>query len=76
MATKTIKKTAERRVSGTRAGGIDLYFKRIFALMFGAVALTGVAAFFTLISPSILGLLFSAHGFSGFYYVLLFGGLA
>ena len=76
MATKTTNRVSSRRVSGNRAGGMELYFKRIFTLMFGAVALTGVAAFLTLISPSILGLLFSANGFSGFYYVLLFGGLA
>ena len=29
-------------------GGIELYLKRIFALMFGAVGLTAVAAYMTI----------------------------
>lgn len=56
------------------AGGIDLYLKRIFALMFGAVGVTAIAAFLTLTTP-LLGMLFSQTGMSPLYYVLLFGGL-
>lgn len=46
-------------------GGIDLYLKRIFALMFGAVGVTAVAAYLTIWG-----------GMSALYYILLFGGLA
>ncbi len=56
------------------ANGIDLYLKRIFALMFGAVGVTAIAAFLTLTTP-LLGMLFSQTGMSPLYYVLLFGGL-
>ncbi|MBE6457959.1 MAG: Bax inhibitor-1/YccA family protein [Alphaproteobacteria bacterium] len=55
--------------------GIDLYLKRIFALMFGAVGLTAVASFLTMATP-LWTVLFTANGLSGLYYVLLFGGLA
>ena len=55
-------------------GGIDLYLKRIFALMFGAVGLTAVAAYLTMATP-LWTVLFTANGLSGLYYVLLFGGL-
>ena len=56
-------------------GGIDLYLKRIFALMFGAVGLTAVAAYLTMATP-LWTVLFTVNGLSGLYYVLLFGGLA
>lgn len=58
--------------SGT---GIDLYLKRIFALMFGAVGLTAVAAWFTMVTP-LFSLMFTSTGLSPLYYILLFGGLA
>ena len=81
MATKKSKitDTTARRLSRTSAksGGIEEYLKRIFGLMFGAVALTGVAAFIMMASGAFVHLFrpdFS--GFSGTYYVLLFGGLA
>lgn len=64
------------KTKNSTGGGIELYLKRIFALMFGAVALTAAASFVTLVSPTLLGTLFSGTGFSGFYYILLFGGLA
>lgn len=57
--------------SGT---GIDLYLKRIFALMFGAVGLTAVAAWFTMATP-LFSLMFTSTGLSPLYYILLFGGL-
>ncbi len=75
-----IKDTTARRISASRVSqksGIDLYFKRIFALMFGAVGLTAVAAYMTMWGGG-LQYLFNIHtgGMSGLYYVLLFGGLA
>ena len=56
---------------------MDGYLKRIFALMFGAVGVTAVATYLTIWGGG-LPYLFnsSGTGFSVFYYVLLFGGLA
>ena len=81
MATKKSKitDTTARRVSrsGTKPTGIEAYLKRIFALMFGAVALTGIAAYLTLATGAVLHLFNpTLSGFSATYYVLLFGGLA
>ena len=56
-------------------GGMELYLKRVFALMFGAVGLTAIASFVTMATP-LFGMLFSSTGLSAFYYILLFGGLA
>ena len=63
--------------SFTKPTGIESYLKRIFALMFGAVAVTAVAAYMTIWGDG-LQYLFNLHtgGMSGLYYVLLFGGLA
>ncbi len=59
------------------ASGIDLYLKRIFALMFGAVGLTAVAAYMTIWGGGLQYLFnFQTGGMSVLYYVLLFGGLA
>ena len=70
MATKTnsVRTT-------TRNDGMALYLKRVFALMFGAVAITTIASFFTMATP-LWGTLFTSTGLSAFYYILLFGGLA
>ena len=58
-------------------GGIELYLKRIFALMFGAVGLTAIAAYLTIWGGGLQYLInFHTGGMSGLYYVLLFGGLA
>lgn len=56
--------------------GMDVYLKRIFALMFGAIGLTAIATYVT-ITGNIVQYLFNFHtgGMSGLYYVLLFGGL-
>lgn len=54
---------------------MDGYLKRIFALMFGAVGITAVAAYLTIWGGG-LPYLFSNGGMSVLYYVLLFGGLA
>ena len=57
-------------------GDISMYFKRIFGLMFGAVALTAVASFITIFGGGLRFLFNSSMtGFSALYYVLLFGGL-
>ena len=81
MVTKKSKitDTTARRVSrgATQTSGIEGYLKRIFALMFGAVALTGVAAYLTLATGAVTHLFNATFtGFSATYYVLLLGGLA
>ncbi|MBR6684915.1 MAG: Bax inhibitor-1/YccA family protein [Alphaproteobacteria bacterium] len=70
----TQKKSVQKHTD--RAGGIDLYLKRIFALMFGAVGITAVAAYLTIWGGG-LAYLFNPHtgGMSALYYILLFGGL-
>lgn len=56
-------------------GGMGVYLKRIFALMFGAVAVTALASLLTIFTP-LGGILVTAHGsLSAVYYILLFGGL-
>ena len=73
----TKQKSLVRDTVGHSVGGLDLYLKRIFALMFGAVGLTALAAYLTIWGGG-LQYLFNFHtgGMSGLYYVLLFGGLA
>lgn len=66
---------AKKSETMVRASGIDLYLKRIFALMFGAVGVTALAAFITMATP-LWGMLFTANGLSPLYYILMFGGLA
>ncbi|MBQ8728716.1 MAG: Bax inhibitor-1/YccA family protein [Alphaproteobacteria bacterium] len=57
-------------------GGIELYLKRIFALMFGAVGLTAVAAYMTIWGGGLHYLLnVTTGGMSARSYILLFGGL-
>lgn len=80
MQKQKIKETTARTVSGAfgaKASGIELYLKRIFALMFGAVGLTAVAAYMTIWGGGLQYLInFQTGGMSGLYYILLFGGLA
>ncbi len=65
------------QIAKKTTSGIDLYLKRIFALMFGAVGLTAVAAYLTIWGGGLQYLFnFQTGGMSGLYYVLLFGGLA
>jgi len=61
--------------SASNSGGIEVYLKRIFALMFGAVGVTAIAAYATMAIPALWGSLFTATGMSPLYYILLFGGL-
>lgn len=70
MATKTTP------ISSRTNGGIELYLKRIFALMFGAVGLTAIAAYLTIWGGGLQYLInFQTGGMSALYYILLFGGL-
>ncbi|MBO4480596.1 MAG: Bax inhibitor-1/YccA family protein [Alphaproteobacteria bacterium] len=55
-------------------GEIDLYLKKIFALMFGAVAVTAVTSFITIYLGGIR-LLVSNGGMTPFFYIIIFGGL-
>jgi len=56
-------------------GGIDLYLKKIFALMFGAVGVTAITAFITIYLGGIRWLV-STGGMTPFFYIVIFGGLA
>ncbi|MBR4860228.1 MAG: Bax inhibitor-1/YccA family protein, partial [Alphaproteobacteria bacterium] len=80
MRIEKTKETTARAVSGNfgaKSGGIELYLKRIFALMFGAVGVTAIAAYMTIWGGGLQYLInFQTGGMSGLYYVLLFGGLA
>lgn len=70
MATKTTP------INSHTSGGIELYLKRIFALMFGAVGLTAIAAYLTIWGSGLQYLInFQTGGMSALYYILLFGGL-
>ena len=73
----TKKKTVKATRVSAKNSGIDGYLKRIFALMFGAVGLTAVAAYMTIWGGGLQYLFnLTTGGMSGLYYVLLFGGLA
>ena len=77
MAVKNIalKTKSPNAPTSAKSGGLELYLKRIFALMFAAVGVTALASFITMATP-LWSLLFTATGLSAFYYILLFGGLA
>lgn len=64
--------------SGASAqSGMGLFLKRVFAMMFGAVALTAVSSYLTIWGGWFVHLLnFQTGGFTPLYYILLFGGLA
>lgn len=66
---------AKQVASPTRVGGIDLYLKKIFTLMFGAVAVTAITSFITIYMGGI-NLLVGTGGMTPFFYIMLFGGLA
>lgn len=61
--------------ASVRDNGIGLYLKRVFALMFGAIGVTALASFITMVTP-LLGMMFTETGMSPLYYILMFGGLA
>ena len=66
---------AKKSVPVKGVGGIDLYLKKIFALMFAAVGVTAITAFATIYLGGIR-LLVSESGMTPFFYVMIFGGLA
>ena len=67
MATKT---SVSKKI-----GGIELYLKRVFGLMSGAVGITALTTFVMLISGAWTGLIHNG-GLSAAYYIIAFGGLA
>lgn len=67
--------TTKKSVAKSNTGGIDLYLRKIFALMFGAVGVTAITAFITVYLGGI-HLLVGAGGMTPFFYIVVFGGLA
>ncbi len=63
-----------KNTPAVRESGMGLYLKRIFALMFGAVALTAICSYLTIYAGGI-SLLMNPGGPSILFYVILFGGL-
>jgi hypothetical protein len=77
IAKKTVtKKAPAKKVSANpvKIGGIELYFKKIFTLMFGAVGITAAASFITIYMGGI-HLFVNNGGFSALYYIVIFGAL-
>lgn len=72
VATKSLNQVSP---ASARDNGIGLYLKRVFALMFGAIGVTALASFITMVTP-LLGMMFTKTGMSPLYYILMFGGLA
>ena len=68
-----IKNLSQKSVG--RAGGIEAYLQKIFALMFGAVGLSALTAWFTIYGGGIR-LLVNEGGMSALFYIVIFGGLA
>lgn len=66
--------TKSKSLSTNASSGVEAYFKKIFGLMFGAVALTAVACYMTMWMGGFTYLI-SPTGFTPLYYILLFGGL-
>ena len=64
-----------KSVTIKNSAGIDLYLKKIFTLMFGAVGVTAITAFFTIYLGGIRWLV-SDGGMTPFFYIVIFGGLA
>ena len=63
-----------KSVSKKIGGGIESYLRRIFGLMTGAVLLTALTTFLTLITGAFTALI-SNGGLSVTYYIIAFGGL-
>ena len=64
-----------KSVTIKNSAGIDLYLKKIFTLMFGAVGVTAITAFITIYLGGIRWLV-SDGGMTPFFYIVIFGGLA
>ena len=73
MATQKKSSVATRR--GRANTGSEVYLKRSFGVMVGAVGVTALAAAFTLFSGIGKLLISPSGGISVLYYILLFGGL-
>lgn len=69
------KTVAARGIRARKLGGFDVYLRRIFGLMFGAVAVTALTSFITIYLGGIR-LLVSPAGMTPFFYIVIFGGLA
>lgn len=65
---------ASKSVTKQKIGGIELYFKRIFGLMTGAVGLTALITYAMIATGSVFNLI-SNGGLSVTYYLVAFGGL-
>ncbi len=70
-----VQKTPVRVKKSQSVGGIDLYLRKIFTLMFGAVGVTAITAFITIYLGGIQ-LLVGPGGMTPLFYILVFGGLA
>lgn len=57
-----------------KIGGIELYFKRIFGLMTGAVGLTALVTYAMIATGAVFNLIYNG-GLSATYYILAFGAL-
>lgn len=68
VTTKSVAKKVNK------IGGIELYFKRIFGLMAGAVGLTALTTFAMIATGSVLNLIHNG-GLSVAYYIIAFGAL-
>ena len=67
--------TTKIRNTQKQADGIELYLRKIFTLMFGAVGVTAITAFITIYMGGIR-LLVGNGGMTPLFYILVFGGLA
>lgn len=65
----------KKSVAKKTGDGIELYLKKIFTLMFGAVGVTALTAFITIYLGGIRWLV-SDGGMTPFFYIVIFGGLA
>lgn len=74
MATKSVTR-AKKSEPVQGSGGIELYLRKIFSLMFGAVAVTALTAYFTIYMGGI-NLLMTRGGPTALFYIVIFGGLA
>lgn len=68
------KSQSSIRNQAQRPGGIELYFKRIFALMAGAVGLSAITCWLTIYGGGI-NLLVNQGGMSALFYIVIFGAL-
>lgn len=84
MKKSSIKPAAKRAglspVALAKGGGLELYLKRIFALMFGAVALTAISTYATMMWGAHLAFNIAPEGYiigmTPLFYIVVFGGLA